>query len=145
MRQTPSVFRAITARKKNYSMRSKALGQGGDKPGVNLTLDMKQCNNIIGGSSKPNPPPREVPHDTSSEPMETQTDTVTSAVNALSTQNPTQNPESILTQDNNPHKVERIRRIVQEVTIGPDTMPEQRQVVQNLLKGYTDCFALSIK
>ena len=34
---------------------------------------------------------------------------------------------------------------MQEVTIGPDTTPEQRQVVQNLLKGYTDCFALSIK
>ena len=117
MRQTPSVFGAITARKKNYSMRSKALGQAGDKPGVNLMLDVKQCNNTKGGSSKPNPPPREVPHDTSSEPMETQTDTATSAVNVLSTKNPTPNPESILTRDNNPHKAERVRIIVQEVTI----------------------------
>ena len=34
---------------------------------------------------------------------------------------------------------------MQEVTIGPDTTPEQWQVVQNLLKEYADCFALSIK
>ena len=106
---------------------------------------MKQCNNTKGGSSKPNPPPREVPHDTSSEPTETQTDTATSTVNILSTENTTPNPESILTQVNNPHKVERVRRIIQEVTIGPDVMPEQWQAVQDILKEYADCFALSIK
>ena len=41
---------------------------GGDKPGVNLTLDVKQCDNIIGGSSEMKPPPREVPNSTPPDP-----------------------------------------------------------------------------
>jgi hypothetical protein len=38
------------------------LKAGGDKPGVNLTLDVKQYGIAVGGSSEMKPPPREVPH-----------------------------------------------------------------------------------
>jgi hypothetical protein len=118
---------------------------GGDKPGVNLTLDVKQWDNTKGGSSEPNPPSREVPHDATFELAATHTDTVTPAVNILSAENTTPNPESIFTRNDNPHKAERVRRIIQEVTIGPDITLEQRQAVQDLIEEYADCFALSIK
>lgn len=118
---------------------------GGDKPGVNLTLDMKQRSNAIGGSSEQNPPPREVPHDVCHDLTETLTDTVIPAVNILSTEDPKPKPESIFTRESNPHKAERVRKILQEVTIGPDITPEQRQEIHGLLEEYADCFALSIK
>ena len=51
----------------------------------------------------------------------------------------------MLTRENNPFKAERIQKIIQEVTIGPDITQEQRQEVEELIRGYADCFALSIK
>ena len=43
----------------NEIMKPRAVG---DKPGINLTLDVKQCDTVAGGSSEMNPPLREVPH-----------------------------------------------------------------------------------
>ena len=48
-------------------------------------------------------------------------------------------------RESNPYKAERVRRIIQEVTIGPDVTQEQRQIIQKLIKEYADCFALSLK
>ena len=118
---------------------------GGDRPGVNLTLDVKQHSNAIGGSSEQNPPPREVPHDACYNPTETLTDTAIPAVNVITNEDPNLEPESIFTRESNPGKAERVRKILQEVTIGPDVTPEQRQIVHELLEEYADCFALSIK
>ena len=102
---------------------------GGDKPGMNLTLDVKQheASARAGGSPEMN-----------LEISET-------SVNVLSVDDPKTDPESILTRENDPHKPERVRRIVQEVTIGPDITQDQRQAVHELLTEYADCFALSIK
>src|SRR5271168_4255158 len=54
-------------------------------------------------------------------------------------------PDSILTRENDPYKPERVQKIKQEVTIGPDVTNEQRQIVLNTLEEYADCFALSMK
>lgn len=54
-------------------------------------------------------------------------------------------PEPVLTREHNPYKKERVMRIIQEVTVGPDIMDEQRQTVHSLLEEYADCFTLSIK
>ena len=51
----------------------------------------------------------------------------------------------MLTQETKPHKPERVRRIIQEVTIGPDVTNEQRQSIHNILEEFANCFALSIK
>jgi intracellular sulfur oxidation DsrE/DsrF family protein len=115
---------------------------GGDRLGVNLTLDVKQCDVTIGGSSAMNPPPREVPDDITRELPNAHTDTTTFPVNVTITQK-VQDP--ILTREHNPHKAERVARILQEVTIGPDVTQEQRLAVQELLGEFADCFALSIK
>ncbi|KDR76580.1 hypothetical protein GALMADRAFT_43209, partial [Galerina marginata CBS 339.88] len=53
--------------------------------------------------------------------------------------------ESILTRKTQPQKPERVARILQEVTIGPDITEEQCKTVQELLTEFADCFALSIK
>ena len=123
---------------------------GGDVPGVNLTLDVKQRDVISGGSSETNPPPRKVPDSVSSEPPENFTDKAIYpvAVTSSETHNPTINPESVLTRESDPHKVERVARIIKEVTIGPDVtpeVPEQRHIIQDTLEEFADCFALSIK
>jgi hypothetical protein len=114
---------------------------GGDIPGMNLTLDVKQRDAIAGGSSETNPPSREVPHNVLDDSTETHTDTTTFPVNFTTTVD----LEAILTRESNPHKAERVARIIQEVTIGPDVTHNQRQAVQELIKEYADCFALSIK
>jgi hypothetical protein len=52
---------------------------------------------------------------------------------------------SIFTCDTNPFKAERVARILQEVTIGPDITGPQRNEVHKLLGDHADCFALAIK
>jgi hypothetical protein len=120
---------------------------GGDTPGISLTLDVKQRDVISGGSSETNPPPREVSHDTPSEPPKTPTDEVVYPVNVTSAETGVLNTDtdSVLTRDSNPHKAERVARIIKEVTIGPDVTQEQRQIIHNTLEDFADCFALSIK
>ena len=66
-------------------------------------------------------------------------------VNVLSVNDPKTEPESALTRESDPYKPERVKRIVQEVTIGPDITDDQCRTVQVLLEEYADCFALSIK
>ena len=119
---------------------------GGDRPGINLTLDVKQCDMIAGGSPEMDPPSREVLLNNSSESTKTHTDNATLSVNVLSVNNSKTNPEStVLTRESDPHKPERTRRIIQEVVIGPDITDDQRRIIHELLKEYADCFALSIK
>ena len=66
-------------------------------------------------------------------------------VNVLSVNDPKTEPESALTRESDPYKPERVKRIMQEVTIGPDITDDQCRTVQVLLEEYADCFALSIK
>ena len=115
---------------------------GGDRPGVNLTLDVKQCDVVTGGSSTMNPPPREVPNDTIHEPSKVHTNATIFPVNVTTTQ---KEQDPVLTREQDPYKPERVARILQEVTIGPDVTEEQRITIHELLKEYADCFALSIK
>lgn len=94
-----------------------------------------------------NPPPREVPHNTLSDNTETHTDKNNSPVYVTTAEvpNENENPETLFTRKDNPHKPERVRRIIQEVTIGPDITSDQRQTIHKLLEEYADCFALSLK
>lgn len=117
----------------------------GDREGVNLTLDVKQRDAVAGGSSKTNPPPREVPQNPLEEATVAHTDPIIPPALVAPVEAPHQEPESLLMRDTNPHKPERVARIIQEVTIGPDVTQSQRQIVHDLLKEYADCFALSIK
>ena len=117
----------------------------GEEPGVNLTLDVKQHNILMGGSSEMKPPPREVSNNTPGNSTNTHTDETTHLVCVLSNKTSGAEPESLLTRENNPYKPERVKKIIQEVTIGPDVTDEQRQIIQELIKEFADCFALSIK
>jgi hypothetical protein len=116
-----------------------------DEPGVNLTLDVKQRDNVAGGSSEMKPPPREVLHNTPCDSAEPCTDKTTHPVYVTSDNTQRLNLESILTRESNPHNPERVQRIKQEVTIGPDVTDAQRQTIHDTLQEYADCFALSIK
>ena len=115
-----------------------------DRPGVNLTLDVKQCESNTGGSSEMKPPPREVSHRVHEDNMNTCTDTPTFPV-LTTPEVPNKSPDPFLTRETNPHKPERVAKILQEVTIGPDVTLNQRQAIQELITEYADCFALSIK
>ena len=53
--------------------------------------------------------------------------------------------DSILTRETEPFKPERVARILQEVTIGPDVTASQRDEISKLISEYADCFALAIK
>jgi transposase InsO family protein len=116
----------------------------GDKPGVNLTLDVKQCDNDTGGSSEMKPPPREVSNNTP-DPTNTHTDETDYSVYVTLDETQKTNPAPVLTREHNPNNPERVRRIVQEVTIGPDVTHDQRQIVEETIREYADCFALSMK
>jgi hypothetical protein len=98
---------------------------------------VKQHEAIIGGSSEMKPPLREVPNNTHHNTTEAHTVTTNETSKA--------DPESVLTRDKDPQNSERVNRIVKEVTIGPDIMQEQCEIVQKLLEEYADCFTLSIK
>ena len=53
--------------------------------------------------------------------------------------------DSILTRSTQPFKPERVARIVKEVTIGEDLSDQQRTQVQEVIREFADCFALSMK
>ena len=117
---------------------------GGDKLGVNLTLDVKQCDNAAGGSSEMKPPWREVSNNILHDSVELRADK-TCPVYVTSEEVPKVEPDSVFTRKNNPRKPERVRRIIQEITIGPDVTQDQRQSIWELIDEYADCFALSLK
>jgi hypothetical protein len=114
---------------------------GGDKRGVNLTLDVKQRDAVAGGSSEMNPPSREVLHSILDDLKETYTDITAFPVNVTAMVD----SEAVLMREDNPHKTEHVTRIVQEVTVVLDIMEDQHQAIQELLKEYADYFALAIK
>ena len=118
---------------------------GGDKPNVNLTLDVKQHDIFIGGNSETKPPLREVPYNNYSDNIKACANNDVHPVYVTSTETPNINPESLFTRKDNPRNPERVKKIIQEVTIGPDITAEQRQVVHELIEEYADCFALSLK
>ena len=115
-----------------------------EEPGINLTLDVKQHDTLKGGPSEMKPPSREVLNITPDDSTNNQTDKTT-LVCVLSGETAGGDPESILTRESNPHKPGRVKRIIQEVTIGPDVTDNQRQIIQELIGEFADCFALSIK
>ena len=118
---------------------------GEDESGVNLTLDIKQRDIVAGGSSEMKPPWREVSPSISSGITEAHADKTTSSVFVTSTDAPRVDLESLFTRKDNPQKPERVVKIIQEVTIGPDITAEQHQTIHGLLEEYSDCFALAIK
>jgi hypothetical protein len=118
---------------------------GGDEPGVNLTLDVKQRDTTTGGSSETKPPSREVLNDTPSNHPNNRNDTKPYPVFVMNKDPSGADLETVLTRETDPFNPERVKRVVQEVVIGPDISQEERETVQSLLKEYADCFALSIK
>ena len=51
---------------------------------------------------------------------------------------------NVYTRHTDPFKPERVARITSEVTIGPDTTPDERREVENLIAEFADCFALAM-
>ena len=70
---------------------------GGDRPGVNLTLDVKQRDVTVGGSSEMKPPSREVLNSIPCDPKETCTDKTTYPVYVTLDDPQESNPELVLT------------------------------------------------
>ena len=93
------------------------------------------------------PPLREVLLNNFNDSTKAHTDKATLPVNVLSINNSEINPdlESVLTRESDPHKPEHVKRIIQEVVIGPDTTDDQHQIIHELLREYADCFVLAIK
>jgi hypothetical protein len=118
-----------------YNQITKARA-GGDKPGINLMLDMKQHDIFIGGSSETKPPLREVLNNTPCNPLENSTDHATHPVYVTTeeTPNPRVRIESIFTWETDPQNPDWVKKILEEVTIGPDITQEQRSAVQDLLR-----------
>jgi hypothetical protein len=98
---------------------------------INLTLDVK-LNEMRNDKVPASQTPAENPH----LPEEDQ------PIYVLTTDE-TEHP--ILTRSTHPFKPERVARILQEVTIGPDTTSSQRIEIRKLLSDFADCFALSMK
>ena len=92
-------------------------------------------------------PPREVLDNITCEPAEPYTDKTTCPVYVMANEAPkiSLDPESVFTQENDPYKPERVRRIIEEVLIGLDITQDQHQGVMELIREYVDCFALSLK
>ena len=91
------------------------------------------------------PPLREVPNNTHCNTAEAHTDDQMHPVYVTTNETSKADPESVLTRDKDLQNPEHINRIVKEVTIGPDIMQEQHEIVQKLLEEYANCFTLSIK
>lgn len=51
---------------------------------------------------------------------------------------------SLLTRKTDPHNPMRVRAILDEVTIGQDLSPAQRESVRSVISKYAECFALSM-
>ena len=94
---------------------------------INLTLDVKQLGQMPDNKPTTSRVPTEAP---TVHPIY-----VTTADEA----------DTVLTRSTHPFKPERVARILQEVTIGPDITTSQRNEIHKLLGDYADCFALSIK
>ena len=43
-----------------------------------------------------------------------------------------------------PFKPEHVAQIISEVTVGPNTTPDEHQEVDNLIAEFADCFALAM-
>ena len=86
---------------------------GGDRPGMNLTLDVKQCDIIAGGSPETDPPSREVLLNNFNDSTKAHTDKATLPVNVLSINNSEINTdlESVLTRESDLHKPEHVREL----------------------------------
>ena len=52
--------------------------------------------------------------------------------------------QGIYTRNNDPFKEERVDAILAEINIGLDLTEEQRKIVQDTIRKYADCFALSV-
>ena len=76
-----------------------------------------------------NPPWREVPYTTPNDVEETHTNKIVFPVMVTAAEDPSPDPESILTRESDPYKAERVAKIVQEVTIGQDVtvLPQGRR------------------
>ena len=90
------------------------------------------------------PPLREVQHNNLNNCTEILANNTT-PVYVTSTEPLNTESEFLFTQEGDPHKPEHVKKIIQEVMIGPDITDEQHQTIHKLLEEYVDCFALSIK
>jgi hypothetical protein len=97
--------------------------------GISLTLDVKQVNDPPNSTPIASPPP-------------TINDWQTGAQQVFVT---TTDETTVLTRETDPFKPERVARILQEITIGPDVTTSQHAEVLKLISEYADCFALAIK
>jgi hypothetical protein len=52
--------------------------------------------------------------------------------------------KAVFTRQTDPFKVERVNAVLSELTIGDDLTEEQRVSIDNLLREFADCFALSM-
>jgi hypothetical protein len=52
--------------------------------------------------------------------------------------------KAVFTRQSDPFKVERVKAVLSELTIGNDLTQEQRVSIENLLCEFADCFALSM-
>ena len=99
-----------------------------------------------GGEEKP--PSREVT-------IDLETDRRTQKTNEIFVQRPdisvqvhhittSSTSNGIYTRHTDPFKPERVKQILSEISIGPDTTVEERCEVENLIREFADCFALAM-
>jgi hypothetical protein len=200
-----------------YNQLHLPIAEAADKQGISLMLDVKQWENIVGGSSAMKPPLRQVPISIHNTPKpgddETEADEHTDLdpesnkmANTPSTVtiDPTQsNPQvdeeeqtelsvvqggeeeppmrevtinletdyqslsanetpivppdksasihgvttvddNVYTRHTEPFKAEHVKRIISEITVGPDITLEQHSQVEALISEFADCFALTM-
>ena len=99
--------------------------------GINLTLDIKQLNEALDNPATVHPVPGEMQTDLETQPVD-----VTTADTA---------DHEVLTRNTDPFKPERVARILQEITIGPDVTDQQRDEIRKVISDHADCFALALK
>jgi hypothetical protein len=64
--------------------------------------------------------------------------------NSVQVHHVTTTGNNIYTRHTDPFKPERIKQILSEVSIGPDTTFEERCEVENLIAEFADCFTLAM-
>ena len=106
--------------------------------------EQRENSDVQGGEEEP--PMREVTID-----LETDCTNMNANEILIAPPDMSANVHSITTADNNiytrhmePFKVERVKRIISEITVGPDVTPEQRSQVEALISEFADCFALAM-
>jgi hypothetical protein len=154
-----------------------------DERGIHLTLDVKQQENITGGTSdqhqtpddkatmaettlaiteqnmnreanmhsnelggEEKPPSREVTIDLE---IDRRTHRANKTFvhwpdNPVHAYHVTTTGNNVYTRHTEPFKPERIKQILSEITIGPDTTFEERHEVEKLITEFADCFALAM-